>query len=413
VLEKQQVTIHEFENGLRLIHKQVSSTRIAHCGVILDIGSRDERKDEQGIAHFWEHMAFKGTQKRKAYHIINRLESVGGELNAYTTKEKVFFYGTALGQHMGRTLELLADITFDSTFPSKEIEKEAGVIIEEINMYEDSPEDAIFDEFDSLLFPNHSIGRNILGTRESVRSFRQKKFLDFISNNIDTERIVISIVSPFEFKKVLKQVEKYFGEIKRIKKSITRNIPIAVKGQTIIKPKVILQAHCVMGRSTYPITSKQRIPFYILNSIFGMGNMSSRLNMELREKRGLVYSVETDYSPFSDIGQFHIYFGTEAKQLNKSIALVHKEMNKLRTEKLGAIQLSTVKARACAQLAMSEENNAAMMQVMGKSLLDLNCLEELNTIFDKINELSASDIMAIANEMLVPDDFSTLIYKPS
>lgn len=403
---------HRFENGLRFIYKQVHNTRISHCGVALDIGSRDELEHEQGIAHFWEHMAFKGTQNRKAFHIINRLESVGGELNAYTTKEKIYFYSTTLDQHLDRSLDLLSDITFRSTFPQKEIDKEAGVIVEEINMYEDSPEDAVFDEFDAVLFGNHPIGRNILGTRESVRSFKQEDFLSFIDRNLDTSRAIISIVSSHSFEKALKIVSKHFEGIEKKTRTRKRITAPILPPTHIVKHKAISQAHCMLGRTCFSINHENRVPFFMLNSIFGMGNMSSRLNIALREKRGLVYSIETEYAPFSDVGQFHIYFGTEKKQVKRALSIIYKEMDRLRNIPLGTKQLSDLKARTCAHLAMAEENNGGIMQVMAKSILDLGKIENLNDIFDLVNSVTAEDLQSLANQILIPESFSSLIYSP-
>src|SRR5688572_30156357 len=196
--------IHTLPNGIRILHKQVLHTKIAHSGFTLDIGSRDENETQLGLAHFWEHMAFKGTEKRKAFHILNRLETVGGELNAYTTKEKICFYASVLDAHFEKAFELLADITFHSIFPSKEIEKERGVILEEMAMYLDAPEDAIVDEFDSVIFKNHSLGNNILGTTESVTRFQKEDFLDFIRDNYSTDRLVFASVSNLPFAKVVK-----------------------------------------------------------------------------------------------------------------------------------------------------------------------------------------------------------------
>jgi predicted Zn-dependent peptidase len=233
----------EFPNGIRLIHKENPLTKIAHLGIMLDIGSRDENPSEQGLAHFWEHMAFKGTKKRKAFHIINRLESIGGELNAYTTKEKVCFYSSILSSHMDKAAELLLDITFNSIFPPKQIEKERQVILEEMSLYKDSPEDAIQDEFDELIFKNHPLGMNILGTHETVSSFSQNDFQSFVARNLDTSRIVISSIGNYSIKKIKRIVEKYIDSIHPMKKEtkragFTNDFPTH---QTIHKP--ISQVH--------------------------------------------------------------------------------------------------------------------------------------------------------------------------
>ncbi|MEP0713315.1 MAG: pitrilysin family protein, partial [Algoriphagus sp.] len=208
-----ELNIKELSNGIRIVHQEVTHTRLVHCGFILDIGSRDESKEQEGLAHFWEHMAFKGTQKRKTFHILNRLESLGGELNAYTTKEKVCFYASTLKEHFGKAAELLFDITFNSTFPEKQIEKERQVILEEMAMYRDSPDDAIQDELDELVFENHALGRNILGTEQTVGSFTQQDFFDFISTRLDTSRLIFSVVGNIPFKKVLQGIEGPLSQI--------------------------------------------------------------------------------------------------------------------------------------------------------------------------------------------------------
>ena len=279
-------------------------------------------------------------------------------------------------------------------------------------MYEDSPEDAIFDEFDELIFGNHPIGRNILGTKNSVRSFKQDDFFSFLDRNLDTTKTVISIVSGHPFAQVLKVVAKHFEGIEKKTTSRIRLNPTSLKPSHTIKNKPISQAHCMLGRTGFPIDHKDRIPFYMLNSVFGMGNMSSRLNIALREKRGLVYSVETEYAPFSDIGQFNIYFGTEKSQVQKALSIIDKEMDKLRNIPLGIKQLSDLKARTCAQLAMAEENNGGIMQVMAKSILDLNKIEDLNEIFGLINSVTVTELQDLANKFLVTESFSSLIYTP-
>src|SRR5690606_33430433 len=205
--------VKELANGIRIVHQEITHTRLIHSGFILDIGSRDESREQEGLAHFWEHMAFKGTKKRKAFHILNRLDSVGGELNAYTTKEKICFYSSVLKEHFSKSAELLCDITFNSIFPPKQIEKERQVILEEMAMYRDSPDDSIQDELDETIFQNHALGRNILGTEETVAGFSQQDFLNFISSRIDTSRIVFSVVGNISFSKVLKQVEQFLKDI--------------------------------------------------------------------------------------------------------------------------------------------------------------------------------------------------------
>ena len=399
-------------NGIRVVHKQVTSTRITHCGFVLDIGSRDESSDQQGLAHFWEHMAFKGTRKRKAYHIINRLESVGGELNAYTTKEKICFYASIRDNYFEKALELLTDITFDSIFPENQIEKERSVILEEMSMYHDAPEDAIQDEFDNVVFTDHPLGVNILGTAESVRSFSRDDFKRFISENINTERIIFSVVGNITLDQVKRLVSKYLKDLPAF--SGERQRPVfgeySPKHKEVKRP--LTQSHYALGRPAYNIMDENRLKFFMLNNILGGPGMNSRLNLALREKHGYVYSIESSYTPYTDTGLFSIFFGTEPAQLKRSISLVMKEMQKLAEQPLGTLQLHRAKEQLMGQLAMAEENNLSMMLMMGKSLLDIEDIESLDSIFRKIGNVNAIDLQDTAKEMFDPDLLSSLKYLP-
>jgi predicted Zn-dependent peptidase len=404
--------IHTFSNGIRLIHKQVVGTKIAHCGFIMDIGSRDERLEQQGIAHFWEHMAFKGTVKRKAFHIINRLEAVGGDLNAYTTKEKICFYASLLDEHFEKAVELLSDITFNSTFPEKEIVKERGVILEEMSMYEDDPADAIQDDFDELVFGLHPLGRNILGSRESVGSFGKPHFEQFLHENLDTERLVFASVSALPFNKVKKLVERYVSEVphKRIVRVREPFGAYTPNKREVIKP--ITQAHCIVGVPAYALDDPRRISFSMLTNILGGNGMNSRLNMAIRERNGLAYSVYANYTAFVDTGLFSIQFATEEDTLKRCIDLTMKELSKMRESPMGKVQLHTAKQQFMGQMAMAEEGNLNLMLVLGKSLLDLGYVESLSTLFAQIEALTAQELLDMSNDLLSEPQLSTLIYMP-
>lgn len=406
------LSIKQLPNGIIVCHRQVNNTKIAHCGFTFDIGSRDEKEHELGLAHFWEHMAFKGTEKRKAYHIIDRLESVGGELNAYTSKEKVYLYTSVLDKHFDRAAELLIDITFASTFPEKEIEKEKGVILEEMAMYEDSPEDAIFDDFDQVLYPNHTLGKNILGTRDSVKSFTQKDFFNFLGSNMGQKQVVFSSVSSLPFAKVLKSVEKHLGHVS-IKQIERKRIE---PGEHLVShievKKTIQQAHVLVGVRAPKILSPDRIPFFMMSYLLGGPIMGSRLNLNLREKHGLVYTVESNFNSFSDTGNFNVYFGTDKQHVNRSKSLIFKEIKKFQEKELGTVQMSKLKDQICGNLAMAEESNSSFMQMMGKSLHDLGKIETLSDVFDQINGVTTSQFRDIANKYLEKDKFSSLTYLP-
>ena len=399
-------------NGIRVAHKQITHTKVVHCGFILDIGSRDERPEQQGLAHFWEHMAFKGTKKRKAYHILNRLEAVGGELNAYTTKEKICFYASLLDRHFESALELLTDITFDSVFPEKQIERERSVILEEMAMYYDSPEDAIQDDFDQVVFGEHPLGKNILGSRESICTFGRADFQQFLAEHMNTDKLVFCSVGNLPMKKVVKLAEKHLSPIPAMQGQGYR-LPFKTyvpQQKTVKRP--LTQAQCAIGRTAFPVRDKRSLPFFMLTNLLGGPGMNSRLNLALREKHGLVYSADAEYQSYTDTGFFSIYFGTEPGQLPRAINYVMKELKVLREKPLGKMQLHRMKEQLMGQLAMSSENNQGLMLAIGRSLLEDRKLESLDAVYQKINAITASDLQDIAQGMFQEEDLSTLVYVP-
>ncbi len=404
--------LHTLPNGIRVAHKQITHTKVVHCGFILDIGSRDERPEQQGLAHFWEHMAFKGTKKRKAYHILNRLEAVGGELNAYTTKEKICFYASLLDRHFESALELLTDITFDSIFPEKQIERERSVILEEMAMYYDSPEDAIQDDFDQVVFGEHPLGKNILGSRESIRTFGRADFQQFLTENMNTDKLVFCCVGNIPMKKVVKLAEKHLASVPAMQGQGYRlpfktYVPLQ---KTVKRP--LTQAQCAIGRTAFSVRDKRSLPFFMVTNLLGGPGMNSRLNLALREKHGLVYSADAEYQSYTDTGFFAIYFGTEPGQLPRAINYVMKELKILREKPLGKMQLHRMKEQLMGQLAMSSENNQGLMLAIGRSLLEDRKLESLDVVYQKINAITASDLQEIAQEMFQEEDLSTLVYVP-
>lgn len=404
--------IYTFPNGIRLIHKEVPHTNIAHCGIMLDIGSRDESINQQGIAHFWEHMAFKGTEKRRAFHVINRLETVGGDLNAYTTKEKICFYASLLSAHFEKAVDLLTDITFHSSFPEKEILKERGVILEEMSMYEDDPADAIQDEFDELLFENHPLGRNILGTRDSVSRFGKVDFKQFIQEHLDTSQIMVSSVSNWPFEKVVKVIQKYVKDIPARSVRLER---IPFKGyvpKKLQKVKPISQAHCIIGGMAYPLHHPKRLALALLINLLGGQGMNARLNMAVRERNGLAYSIYANYTAFLDTGMFTIQFATEQDTLQRCLDLISKELKKLRTQPLGRVQLHTAKQQFIGQIAMAEESNINMMLGLAKSMLDLHKIDSLESVFERIEAVTAADIQGMAQEIFDESKLSMLTFLP-
>lgn len=397
-------------NGIRVAYQFVASTKIVHCGIFLDVGSRDENPANQGIAHFWEHMAFKGTKKRKSFHIISSLDAVGGELNAYTDKEKIVFYASIRDQYVERAMDILSDITFHSVFPQAQIEKERGVILEEMAMYLDTPDDSLQDEFDSLLYKNHPMGMNILGRRETVSSFVRKDFVDFFKDHIDTNRIVFSCVGNMPVDKIEKLANKYLS-VPKTKRRLKRKPVLTYMPREKEIERQVKQGRCAMGREAYPIDHENRIPFYMLVNMLGGPGMNSRLNISLREKYGFVYSVDAHYVSYTDTGMFVIYFGTEMKQLDKCIGLVKKELSKFTQEKLSARALAGAKEQIKGQLAMSEENNLNQM-MMGRSILNRGYVPSLDEIFGLIQETDATKIQAMAGDMFNPDQLSYLKMIP-
>lgn len=379
---------------------------------MLDIGSRDETLANQGIAHFWEHMAFKGTRKRKAFHILNRLESLGGELNAYTDKEKILFFASIRDDYFERSLELLTDITFESIFPASQIDRERHVILEEMSMYVDDPDGSLQDEFDAVIFPNHPMGMNILGTEKTVGSFRHADFKSFVRKHLDTRRIVFSVVGNIPEEEVIRLAEKHLGQIPRLTSLQKREKFSGYRPKEVTLKRPIKQSRCAIGRPSYSLADVKRGSFYLLNNILGGSNMNSRLNLSLREKYGFVYSIGSSFTPFTDTGLFCISFGTDPSQLTKSIKLVEDELRKMRDEKMGVKQLSSAKEQIMGQVAMAEESNISFMMMMARSLLDLGKIQSLEEIFSKIQSTTAQDIMAMSNEMLREDKMSYLIMEP-
>lgn len=401
---------HTLSNGIRLIHLRMNGP-VSHAALMVNTGSRDEKEDEQGIAHFIEHVIFKGTSRRKAYHIISRLEDVGGEINAYTAKEETCIHASFMTEYMPRALELFSDIFFNSTFPAKELEKEKEVILDEINSYQDTPSEQIFDDFDEQVFENHPLGRNILGTEESLQSFNREKLIQFIDSNYFTDDMVLCTIGNLDFPKVLYLAEKYFSAYPARLKDRSR-MPFSSYQPTLKKfEKDTYQSHCVLGRTAYPIHDSRRTGLYLLSNWLAGPGLNSRLNLQLREKHGFVYTVESTYTPYTDTGLFSIYFGTDKENLKKSIRIIQKELNQLRENKLGEMQLHKAKKQLVGQLAIAAENLINQNLSMAKSYLVFDKVDSLSEINRKIEAVTASELLEIANEIMVFDELSTLIYE--
>ncbi len=399
----------ELKNGIRIIHKPCNG-EVAHCGFIINTGSRDELLTENGITHFIEHAIFKGTKKRKAYHILNRIDNVGGEINAYTTKENTNIYASFTREYFERALELLADIVFNSTYPENEIIKEKDVIIDEINSYLDSPYEQIYDDFEEQVFSKHPLGMNILGTIDSVNQINRNQILEFIKKNYHTDEIVFSMVGNISFKKIERLVNKYLAGIPEKRRNSKRKIFKNYFANNEVIQKDVFQTHCIIGNQAYGAHHKSKNAFILLNNILGGPAMNSRLNMAIREKYGFTYNIESAYTVYSDTGLFYIYLGTDQKFIDKSIKLVKRELRLLKNKKISPAQLEKAKRQLIGQITLSEENNCNVMLGMGKSLLLYNKIDSLPSIFEKINKITELELQNIANEIFDENQLSSLIF---
>ncbi len=400
---------HILDNGIRIIHRH-SISDVAYCGLLINTGSRDECVGESGVAHFIEHTLFKGTGKRRSYHILNRMESVGGEIDAYTSKEETIIYGTFLCSYYDRFLELLSDIVFNSTFSEKDIEKEKVVILDEINSYLDTPNESIYDDFDELLFRNHSLGRNILGSEQSVKRINRNTLINFIEKKYNTDQMVLCSIGNIDFEKFKKVAKKYFNDYDTNLRDFARNgfydyVPFS---KTV--KKNTYQAHCIVGNLAYNSYDEKRTGLLLLNNVLGGPGMNSRLNLTLREKHGLVYNVESSYSKYSDTGNWHIYFGTDKENLDKTLDLVGKELKMFREKKFSTMQLHRAKKQLVGQIAISADNNANLFFTLCKSFLLYDKVDGLKEVSSRIEQISAGDILDIANEIFDEDKLSRLIY---
>lgn len=401
---------HTLPNGIRLVHKTVPNM-IAHAGVIVNTGSRDENEKEHGMAHFVEHMMFKGTGKRKTYYILSSLDDRGGELNAYTTKEETAVYGSFLKHDYNKAFDIISDVIFNSTFPEKEIQREKEVIIEEINSYRDTPSEIIFDDFEEMIYTGSPIGRNILGSEESLRNFDKDMIFDFVRSNYNPSEMVVCSVGDIKEKQLVNLFEKYFSNIpaKRV-----NNNRVAFSGYRPLRKTVskkTWQDHCIIGNLAYNVKDKRRIAMFLLNNLLGGQGLNSRLNLSLREKNGFAYNVESNYIPYCDSGVFMIYFGTDEKNRNRSINVVMKELKKLRDQRLGILQLQKAKNQMKGNIARAWENHENHMLAMGKNILIFNKMESIDDLYEKISMLTSSDLLEIANEIFDENMLSSLIYS--
>jgi len=403
--------VHTLPNGIRLLHVPSAST-ISHACIIVNTGSRDEPEGKAGLAHFIEHLIFKRTEKRSTNQILNRLESVGADLNAYTTKEYTCVHASFLNPYLARTLDLFNDIIFHSTFPEEEMDKEKSVILDEIASYLDQPEEAINDDFEDMLFAGNALGNNILGTTDSVSNFTREDVVNFRKANYRTNEIVIAVLGNYSFNSFVKKGTKYFADVEENTPSLNRVKPdiLSPNSTNIYKP--IMQSHCILGRQTYSTHDKNKPGLMLLNNYFGGNGMSSVLNLQIREKYGIAYTIESNFSPLSDTGIFSIYFGTDKDKHQKALSLIFKEMKKLQDNPLNELQLQKAKNKFIGQIALSEENRIGLIISMAKSLIDHNKIDSLEQVFEKINKVTTKEIAQIADEVLAPEQLNIFTFSP-
>lgn len=402
--------LHTLPNGLRIIH-QPTLSKVAYCGFAVDAGTRDELEAEQGMAHFVEHLIFKGTHKRKAWHILNRMENVGGDLNAYTNKEETVIYSAFLTEHFSRAFELLTDIVFHSTFPQREIDKEVEVIIDEIQSYEDNPSELIFDDFEDLIFRGHALGRNILGQPELLRGFRSEHAASFTSRFYHPNNMVFFVQGSMSFKQVIRLAEQLAGDIPAGTTNYHRLPPPEYKPGQLIIPKDTHQAHVMIGGRGYDAHNEHRTALYLLNNLLGGPGMNSRLNLSLRERRGLVYNVESNLTSYTDTGTFCIYFGCDPEDSERCRELVGKELKLLRDKKITDSQLAAAKKQLIGQIGVASDNNENNALSMAKAFLHYNKYETPEAVFKRIEALTSEELWKVSNEMFAEHYLSTLIYR--
>lgn len=404
--------VHTLRNGIRILHVP-SASAISHACILINSGSRDEEDAQMGLAHFIEHLIFKRTEKRTTNQILNRLESVGADLNAYTTKEYTCIHASFLQPYVDRTLELFNDIVFHSVFPIDELDKEKGVILDEITSYLDQPEEAINDDFEDMLFANHALGRNILGTPTTVMELNQNDIKQFIKNNYRTDQIIVAVLGNYALNKLVKIGEKYFGDVPENSPTSKRIAPVKNLPQHVRINKQIMQAHSMLGTQTYSLHHHYKAGLLLLNNILGGNGMSSVLNLQIREKYGIAYTIESNYSPLSDTGIFALYFGTDKEKVDRATSLIFKEFKKIRSTKMSEVQLQKAKNKFIGQIALGEENRIGLIISMAKSLIDYQKIDDLETVFNKIRAVSANDMDVIANTVLDEKNVSSLTFYPA
>lgn len=395
-------------NGIRGIHRTIKSG-VTRCALCINAGSRDELPSEYGLAHFVEHGLFKGTERRKAYQVNCRLENLGGELNAFTTKEDTTIHATTLKGDFSKALELVADVAFHSTFPDHELEKEREVIIDEINSYKDSPAEMIYDTFEDMLFAGSELGHNILGRKQQLKHFNQQSCRAFVERTHTTDQMVLSTIGNLQPKRVEAAALRYFGEVEASARSFDRRRPEGYTPFDQTLSRHTHQTHCIIGTRAYSISEKRRLPLGLAINILGGPSANSRLNLMVRERYGLSYTVEANYTPYGDCGLVAIYFSSDHDNADRCCDLIHGEIDKLAKYPLTDRQLSMAKKQFIAQLAISMEGNEGYMLGVGKSLLCHREVDTMEEVYRKVEALKANDLVEAMEEVF--SQRSRLIYR--
>ena len=443
---------YTLDNGLRIIHLP-SDSKVVYCGYQINAGTCNEEPGEEGLAHFCEHVTFKGTERRKAWHILNCLESVGGDLNAYTNKEGTVYYSAILKEHIARAVDLLSDIVFHSVYPQVEIDKEVEVICDEIESYNDSPAELIYDEFENILFKGSPLGHNILGTAEQVRAFKTEDALRFTRKLYRPDNAIFFAYGDIDFKKLVKLIQKALGECPKgrelacstdcksaetpTEERITEGTPTGetpteemeagdanhkvqsskfnvqskVAGQTIVMQKNTHQAHVMIGTRAYDVNDDRRMPLYLLNNMLGGPGMNAKLNLALREHNGLVYTVESTMVAYGDTGTWSIYFGCDEHDVKRCLRLVRKELDKFMQKPLSDAQLKAAKKQIKGQIGVACDNRENFALDFGKSFLHYGWEKNVDRLYEQVDEITAAQIQAVAQELFDKDRLTTLIFK--
>ena len=417
---------YTLDNGLRIIHLP-SDSKVVYCGYQINAGTRNEEPGEEGLAHFCEHVTFKGTERRKAWHILNCLESVGGDLNAYTNKEGTVYYSAILREHIARAVDLLTDIVFHSVYPQAEIDKEVEVICDEIESYNDSPAELIYDEFENIIFKGSPLGHNILGTAEQVRSFKTEDALRFTRKLYRPDNAIFFAYGDIDFKKLVRLLKKSFLSEERRVKSEKFNSPEAqtqfniqhstfntqhsFEGQTIVMQKNTHQAHVMIGTRAYDVNDSRRMPLYLLNNMLGGPGMNAKLNLALREHNGLVYTVESTMVAYGDTGVWSIYFGCDEHDVKRCLRLVRKELDKFMQKPLSEAQLKAAKKQIKGQIGVACDNRENFALDFGKSFLHYGWEKNVDRLYEQVDEITAEQIQTVAKELFDKDRLTTLIFK--